>query len=137
MNKEILIKSINSWAGGILQNVLPGMINLPKMNQVNNIIGGLFGYDLSSYSILNEFSFLIPDLLSGFIAKGVNNFITTFGIEDSEIPTKVNEILASCVNRCRDKGFINVYGLQFEAKAFEDLMKIFNSNLNNTNVGIS
>lgn len=135
-NKEILVKSVNSWAGNILSNILPSMINLPKMNQVNNIIGSLFGFDLSSYSILNEFSFLIPDLFKGYVAKGIDSFMSTLCVSDEEIPEQVNKILTSCINRCNERGFINIYGIQFEAKAFEDLMQIFNSNINNTNVGL-
>lgn len=137
MNKDILVKSINVWAGNIISGILPSMGNNSTLNRVNTFVGSLFGFDLSHYSIINEFAFLIPDLLSGYIDKYVNNFLTALNIEDKDIPEKFNEIITSCINRCKDKGFINVFGLQFEAKSFEDLRSIFQSYLNNSNVGVS
>lgn len=137
MNKDILVKSINVWAGNIITGLLPNIGNTSTLNKINTFIGSLFGFDLSHYSIINEFAFLIPDLLSGYINTYVNNFLNTLNIEDKDIPEKFNEIITSCINRCKDKGFINVFGLQFEAKSFEDLQNIFKSYLNNSNVGVS
>ena len=43
-------------------------------------------------------------------------------------------ILDSCISRCHEKGFINIFGLQFEATAFQNLKDIFKRTIDNTNM---
>ena len=61
MYKEALIKSINTWTADILSGVLPSFKNNPTLNKINNLMGAFLGIDLSNYSILSEFSFLLFD----------------------------------------------------------------------------
>ena len=58
----------------------------------------------------------------------------SLGIKDEEIPSQVNMILDSCISRCHEKGFINIFGLQFEATAFQNLKDIFKRTIDNTNM---
>ena len=67
MYKDILVKSINLWLADIIIGILPNFRNNPAMNKVNNVMGSLLGLDLSNYSILSEFSFLVPSLLGNYI----------------------------------------------------------------------
>jgi hypothetical protein len=136
MYKEVLIKSINIWSGNIISGILPS-IQSPTLNKINNIIGAFLGIDLSKYSLLGEFSFLVPDLLEGTIGKYVDETLDKLKISDEEIPDKFNTIINSCINRCKDKGSINIFGLQFEAKSFERLKEIFDSYSSNINVNVS
>jgi hypothetical protein len=135
MYKEVLIKSITTWLGTIISGILPS-IQSPTLSKINNIVGAFLGIDLSKYSILGEFSFLVPDLLEGTIGKYVDDTLDKLKISDNEIPDKFNTILNSCINRCKDKGSINIFGLQFEAKSFERLKEIFNSYSSNINVNV-
>jgi hypothetical protein len=136
MYNEVLVKSINIWLGNIIGGILPS-IQSPMLNRINNIMGAFLGIDLSKYSILSEFSFLVPDLLDGTIRKYVEEGLDKLKISDDEIPSKFNFIINSCINRCKDKGSINIFGLQFEAKSFEKLKEIFESYLSNSNVNVS
>jgi hypothetical protein len=136
MYKEVLIKSINVWAANIIGGLLPS-VQSPTLNRLNNIVGSFLGIDLSRYSILGELSFLVPELLEDTIGKYVEDTLNMLKISDNEIPNKFNTILDSCINRCKDKGSINIFGLQFEAKSFEKLKEIFNSYVSNTNVNVN
>lgn len=134
MYKDILIKSINAWLADIIAGVLPSFKNIPIMTKINNIMGSFLGLDLSNYSILSEFSFLIPNLIGNYVNNYVNQFINIMGIKDEDIPGQVNSIVNNCIQRCREKGHINVYGLQFEESAFNNFSQIFNQQVNNTNI---
>jgi hypothetical protein len=136
MYKDVLIKSVNIWLGSIINGVIPS-IQSPTLNKINNFVGAFLGVDLSRYSILGEFSFLIPDLLEGTISKYIDEGLDKLKISDEEIPEKFSVIINSCINRCKDKGSINIFGLQFEAKSFERLKEIFESYSSNVNVNVN
>jgi hypothetical protein len=133
MYKDILIKTVNLWLGDIIVGVLPSFKNSPTMNRVNNIMGSFLGLDLSNYNILSEFSFLIPRFFGNYINDYVSDFIKMTGMSDEEIPKQFNEIVDSCILRCRETGHINVFGLQFEESAFGNLKTIFNNQLKSIN----
>lgn len=133
MYREILIKSVNLWLADIISGVLPSFKNNQTMSRVNNIMGSFLGMDLSNYSILSEFSFLIPSLVSNYVNTYVNQFIDSMSIKDEDIPTQTNMIIDSCIARCREKGHINIFGLQFEEGAFNNFKNIFTGLVSNTN----
>jgi hypothetical protein len=129
MYREVLLKSIKSWMSDIAVGILPSFRNNPTLNKVNNIMGAFLGLDLSNYNIMSEFSFLIPTILGNYVDSYVNQGIDMLKISDEDIPSQVNMILDSCINQCQSKGFISIYGLQFESEAFKNLKEIFNRNL--------
>ena len=134
MYKEALIKSINVWSADILSGVLPSFKNNTTLNKINSLMGAFLGIDLSNYSIMSEFSFLIPSVVGKYVENYVNSIMDSLGIKDEEIPSQVNMILDSCISRCHEKGFINIFGLQFEATAFQNLKDIFKRTIDNTNM---
>jgi hypothetical protein len=134
MYKEALIKSVNLWSGEILSGILPSFKNNPTLTKVNNIMGAFLGIDLSNYNIMSEFSFLIPSMIGKYVEGYINQFLDALKIQDADIPEQVNTVLDSCIQRCREKGFINIFGLQFEAEAFSNLKEIFRRTVENTNM---
>ena len=56
------------------------------------------------------------------------------GIADKDIPQQVNSIVDSCIQQCRTKGHINIFGLQFEESAFNNFKKVFTEMVDNTNM---
>ena len=133
MYKDILIKSVNLWLADIITGVLPSFRNNQTLARVNNIMGSFLGLDLSNYNIISEFSFLIPSLMGNYINNYVSQFVDALGIKDEDIPSQFSMIIDSCVSRCREKGHINIFGLQFEENAFNNLKNIFTGLVNNTN----
>lgn len=134
MYKDILVKSVNLWLADIVKGVLPSFKNNPMMMKINNVMGSFLGLDLSNYSILSEFSFLIPNLIGGYVNNYVTQLVNSLNIPDEEIPGQINNIIDSCIMRCREKGHINIYGLQFEEHAFNNFKNIFTGLVNNTNI---
>lgn len=134
MYKDILVKSVNRWLSDIIVGILPSFKNNSTMNKVNNIMGSLLGLDLSQYSILSEFSFLIPSLFSNYVNSYITQFVNSMGIADKDIPQQVNNIVDSCIQQCRAKGHINIFGLQFEESAFNNFKKVFTEMVDNTNM---
>ena len=134
MYKDILVKSVNLWLSDIIVGILPSFKNNPTMNKMNNIMGSLLGLDLSNYNILSEFSFLVPSLFGNYVNGYVTQFINSMGIADKDIPEQVKNIVNSCIQQCRTKGHINIFGLQFEESAFNNFNQIFTNMINNTNM---
>jgi hypothetical protein len=134
MYKDILVKSVNLWLADIIVGILPSFKNNPTMNKMNNIMGSLLGLDLSSYNILSEFSFLVPSLLGNYVNSYVTQFLNSMGIADKDIPVQVSNLINSCIQQCKNKGHINIFGLQFEESAFNNFNQIFTNMVNNTNI---
>lgn len=133
MYRDILIKSVNLWLGDIISGVLPSFRNNQTMARVNGLMGSFLGLDLSNYNILTEFSFLIPSLMGNYVSNYVNQFLDALGVKDEDIPNQMAMIIDSCISRCREKGHINIFGLQFEENAFSNLKNIFTGLVSNTN----
>jgi hypothetical protein len=134
MYKDILVNSVNRWLSDIIIGILPSFKNNPTMNRMNTLMGSLLGLDLSHYNILSELSFLIPSLFGNYVSGYINQFINSMGIEDKDIPMQINGIVDSCIQQCRTKGHINIFGLQFEESAFNNFRKIFTEMVDNTNM---
>ena len=109
MYKDILIKTVNLWLGDIIVGILPSFKNNPMMNKVNNIMGSFLGLDLSNYSILSEFSFLIPRFFGNYVNNYVNDFINMTGMSDEDIPKQFNEILRSEYNMVVEEGIFGAH----------------------------
>ena len=131
-NKQILSNSIAQWVTPIAQEVLPN-INISKLGWANKFIGGMLGIDLSNYNIWNEFSFLFNDLIGEFITPQIDSALNNLHISDDKIPEFYPKILDSCINRCREVNYINVFGLQFNEISFQNLKNILDNNLSNAN----
>lgn len=131
-NKEILSNSVSQWATPIVQEILPN-VNIPKMGFINNFMGKMLGIDLSNYNIWNEFSFLFNDLIGDFINPQIDNFLNNLHIPEDKIPEFYPKVLNSCINHCREKGFLNVFGLQFDERAFQNLKSTLDTNFSNAN----
>lgn len=136
MYKDILVKSVNRWLSDIIVGILPSFKNNPTMTKMNTLMGSLLGLDLSHYSILSELSFLFPSLFGNYINGYITQFINSMGIEDKDIPQQVNNIVDNCIHQCKTRGHINIFGLQFEESAFNNLKSIFTEMVDNTNMNI-
>ena len=73
---------------------------------------------------------LVQVLYNGYVTQ----FINSMGIADKDIPEQVKNIVNSCIQQCRTKGHINIFGLQFEESAFNNFNQIFTNMINNTNM---
>lgn len=123
-NQETISAAVNQWAGQIIEGILP-QVSLPQ-SKTTSFISNLFGIDLSNYSLLNEFSFLIPDLLEVPVKTYIRSTVEKMGIKDEDLPEYFRKIVTSCIKRIDQTGEpINIYGFEFEKKSFEKLLSIY------------
>ena len=76
---------------------------------------------------------LFNDLIGEFITPQIDSALNNLHISDDKIPEFYPKILDSCINRCREVNYINVFGLQFNEISFQNLKNILDNNFSNAN----
>lgn len=128
LNIDALIKSVITWIKPIVLQAIPS-VNVPANSKIAGSIGKFFGVDLSSYNIIQEFSFLAEPILDNYLAPVLKSRLSQ--IPDEAVPQVANSFIDACIKQASDKGFINIYGFEFSAQSFQNLKNEFNSSLTN------
>lgn len=132
-NQEILNRVANQWVSSIIKGMLP-KINFPQ-NGVSQGISQLLGIDLSNYNIINEFSFLVPDLIQFPLENMIDTALRKVMVKDEQIPDYVCKMVQSCIKQCKTTGRpLNIYGFEFSGKSFENLNNLLEREFGRNNV---
>lgn len=113
--------ALTEWLTKVGKSVLPKM-SIPAASNAGKVISGLFGIDLSTYSLWNELGFLLTPTMQAFLEPALNKFL-------SQVPEDKMEEVAmgfanSFIERCHEKGSVNVFGFELREDAFLDLREI-------------
>lgn len=124
-NLQALSTSVSNWIKPIIMQAVPAMnIKQPKfISQIASVLG----IDLSNYSISKELSFLIDPALNNLLDPMIKERLKF--IPEESLPKIVNEFLDAFIKEAQTKGTVNMFGINFEAIAFENLRREFNNHL--------
>ena len=83
---------------------------------------GYLGIDLSTYNLLDELSFLLKPTVDTLLRPRIASLLK--GVDDAAIPEVANRYAEAFLTQAQEKGSVNLFGIQFETKAFENLREI-------------
>ena len=87
----------------------------------------MLNIDLRTYSIYDELGFMLKPIIRHYVEPMVNKFFV--GKSDDEIKTMVTMFAESFKERARERGYVNVFGVQLGESAFNGLLDILNEKL--------
>ena len=128
-NIERVSAALTEWLTKVGKSVLP-KVTIPVVGNAGKVISGLFNIDLSTYSVWDELGFLLSPMMQTFVEPALGKFL-------SQVPEdKIEEVAMSFANsfieRCHEKGAVNIFGFELREDAFLDLREILARHFTNT-----
>jgi hypothetical protein len=121
-----LAEALTEWGMNVAKSVLPNVKIQPQSG-----IGGfmqMLGVDISSYNIYNELGFLLKPMMRRFIQPTLTKYLN--GMSDAEVEEMAMEYAEAMREKANEKGYVNLFGIQVGANAFDGLKDILTNKFN-------
>lgn len=120
-NIEKVSAALTEWLTKVGKSVLP-KVTIPVMGNAGKVISGLFNIDLSTYSVWDELGFLLSPMMQTFVEPALGRFLSQ--VPDDKIEEVAMGFANSFIERCHEKGSVNIFGFELREDAFLDLREI-------------
>ena len=123
-NVDKVSLALSEWVFNVAKSVLP-KINIPTGSAIGKFMYGILGVNPASYNVWNELGFLAEPMIQTMVTPLVGRYMQC--IPDEQIKDIAMKFADSFIMQARDKGSVNLFGLQMGENAFTDLKAILNS----------
>lgn len=120
-NIEKVSAALTEWLTKVGKSVLP-KVTIPAVGNAGKVISGLFNIDLSTYSVWDELGFLLSPMMQTFVEPALGRFLSQ--VPDDKIEEVAMGFANSFIERCHEKGSVNIFGFELREDAFLDLREI-------------
>ena len=120
-NIEKVSAALTEWLTKVGKSVLP-KVTIPVMGNAGKVISGLFNIDLSTYSVWDELGFLLSPMMQTFVEPALGRFLSQ--VPEDKIEEVAMGFANSFIERCHEKGSVNIFGFELREDAFLDLREI-------------
>ena len=112
---------LSEWGFKVVSSFLPAY-RIPEGSTVGNIMQGLLGINPGTYNVWNELGFLAQPMLQSIITPAINKALA--GMTDEQIKDVVIKFIDSFIQQSRQKGSVNLFGIELKEDAFNGLRDI-------------
>lgn len=122
---DIISKTVSEWTFKMAQSVLP-QVRIP----VGGKIGGfmqILGVDPSSYNIWGELGFLAEPMIQTLVTPMVGRLLAN--IPEEQVSELTIKYVDAFITQAKEKGAVNVFGVQLEEADFADLKSMLQSRM--------
>lgn len=113
--------ALAEWGYKVASSFLPAY-RIPEGSAIGNIMQGFFGIAPASYNVWKELGFLAEPLLQSLITPAVNRMLA--GMTDEQVQDVVFKFVDSFIEQAREKGSVNLFGIELKEDAFVGLREI-------------
>lgn len=131
-NIHILTSALGEWGYKVAQSFLP-QVRIPADSGVGKFMYGILGVDPARYNPWDELGFLVEPFLQTMISPMLTRYLS--GIPDEQVEEIANKFVDSFIERAKDKGSINIFGIELKEDAFDGLKEIINQKFKNDERG--
>lgn len=102
-------------------NVASSFLPQVRMSPSSGIgrIMTIIGIDVSRYNPWNELGFLAEPVVETVLAPMIGKYLS--GFSEEQLTDAVEKIVDSCISQSKEKGYVNIFGIQLGSDAFEGL----------------
>lgn len=118
--------ALSEWAFNVAASFLP-KFNIPNNSAVGKFMYGILGTDPRDYNVWKELGFLAEPLIQTMVTPAVYKMLGNF--PDEQIPELAMKFADSFLERAKEQGGVNLFGMELGPKAFEGLKKILSEKL--------
>ena len=123
-NVDKISLALSEWVFNGAKSVLP-KINIPTESAIGKFMYGILGVNPASYNVWNELGFLAEPMIQTMVTPLVGRYMQ--GIPDEQIKDIAIKFADAFIDQAREKGSVNLFGLQMGEDAFVDLKAILTS----------
>lgn len=113
--------ALAEWGYKVASSFLPAY-RIPEGSAIGNIMQGFFGMNPASYNVWKELGFLAEPLLQSLVTPAVNRMLA--GMTDEQVQDVVFKFVDSFIEQAREKGSVNLFGIELKEDAFIGLREI-------------
>jgi hypothetical protein len=121
-----LSEALTEWGMNVAKSVLPN-VKIPPQSGIGGFMQ-MLGVDVSTYNIYNELGFLLKPTMRRFIQPTLTKYLG--GMTDAEVEEMAMEYAEAMREKGNEKGYVNLFGIQVGANAFEGLRDILTAKFN-------
>jgi hypothetical protein len=121
-----LSEALTEWGMNVAKSVLPN-VKIPPTSGIGSFMA-MLGVDVSSYNIYNELGFLLKPTMRRFIQPTLTKYLG--GMTDAEVEEMALEYAEALRTQAMEKGYVNIFGIQVGANAFDGLKDILTNKFN-------
>lgn len=115
-----LSEALTEWGMQVAKSVLPN-VKIPPQSGLGGFMA-MLGVDTRTYNIYDELGFLIKPTMRRLIQPTLNKYLG--GMTDAEVEEMAMEYVEAMRQEAMNKGYINLFGIQVGANAFDGLKDI-------------
>ena len=119
--------ALSEWVFNVAKSVLP-KVGIPTESAVGKFMYGILGVNPATYNLWNELGFLAEPMIQTMVTPMVGKYLQ--GIPDEQVQDVVMKFADAFVKQAREKGSVNLFGLEMGENAFTDLKAILTSKFN-------
>ena len=119
--------ALSEWVFNVAKSVLP-KVGIPTESAVGKFMYGILGVNPATYNVWNELGFLAEPMIQTMVTPMVGKYLQ--GIPDEQVQDVVMKFADAFVKQAREKGSVNLFGLEMGENAFTDLKAILTSKFN-------
>ena len=121
-----LSEALTEWGMNVAKSVLPN-VKIPQQSGIGSFMQ-MLGVDTRTYSIYDELGFLIKPTMRRVLMPMLNKYLG--GMTDAEVEELAMEYAEAMREEAANKGYINIFGVQLGANAFDGLHDILTDRFN-------
>jgi hypothetical protein len=119
-------EALTEWGMNVAKSVLPN-VKIPPQSGIGSFMA-MLGVDTSTYNIYNELGFLLKPTMRRFIQPTLAKYLG--GMTDAEVEEMAMEYAEALRTQAMEKGYVNIFGIQVGANAFDGLKDILTTKFN-------
>ena len=119
-------EALSEWGLNVAKSVLPN-VKIPPQSGIGSFMQ-MLGVDINSYNIYNELGFLLKPTMRRFIQPTLARYLN--GMSDAEVEEMAMEYAEAMREKANEKGYVNLFGIQVGANAFDGLKDILTTKFN-------
>ena len=119
-------EALSEWGLNVAKSILPN-VKIPPQSGIGGFMQ-MLGVDVSTYNIYNELGFLLKPTMRRFIQPTLNKYLG--GMSDVEVEEMAMEYVEALREKASERGYVNLFGIQVGANAFDGLKDILTAKFN-------
>ena len=119
-------EALTEWGMNVAKSVLPN-VKIPPQSGIGSLMQ-MLGVDVRTYNIYDELGFLLKPTMRRFVQPTLTKYLN--GMTDAEVEEMALEYAEAMREKASEKGYVNLFGVQVGANAFDGLRDILTAKFN-------
>lgn len=119
-------EALTEWGMNVAKSVLPN-VKIQPQSGIGSFMQ-MLGVDIRTYNIYDELGFLLKPTMRRLIQPTLSKYLG--GMSDAEVEEMAMEYVEAMREKANERGYVNVFGVQVGANAFDGLKEILTDKFN-------